>query len=282
MNGPPLPVETIPRLPATATPEDMVSHLKRHGCCIVERLIDKDTVRAINEELAGPVAATPASKFPAPGQKTRRTGALIALSPHAHGLIAHPTVTGAARLLLKEHSRTIQLAVTQHISVDPGEQRGALHRDECAWDLPPFAEPIEVEMSTLWALDDFTSENGATLIAPGSHVQPGDPESFETKTVAAEMPAGSVAIYTGRTVHGSGANATGQARRAAHITYCVDWLRQKENQFLAVPPEIARTLDPELQALAGYAMGAFALGYTRNFEDPRVALFPDRSLPLGG
>jgi ectoine hydroxylase-related dioxygenase (phytanoyl-CoA dioxygenase family) len=77
-----------------------------------------------------------------------------------------------------------------------------------------------------------------------------------------------VAIHTGRTVHGNGGNLTGHARHAVHITYCTDCLRQKENQFLTVPLEIARRLDPELQAIRWFAVGGFAPGDTRSFEDP--------------
>ncbi|MGE0385424.1 MAG: phytanoyl-CoA dioxygenase family protein [Gammaproteobacteria bacterium] len=272
----------IPRLDSGSAAEAIVHHLQRDGCCIVERLIDVATIRAVNEDLAPHVAATLPSHFEASGRRTRRTGALIAKSRASHAILAHPAVTAAARLLLQPCSRTIQFAVTQHISVDPGERDGALHRDECAWDLPPFAVPLEVELSTIWALDDFTAENGATRIAPGSHRGDAAVESFAAMTLPAEMPAGSVAIYTGKTVHRSGANRSDAPRRALHVTYCADWLRQKENQFLSTPPEIARDLDPDLRALAGYAMGAFMLGYTRNFEDPQVALYPERYMPLGG
>ena len=50
-----------------------------------------------------------------------------------------------------------------------------------------------------------------------------------------------------------------------NITYCLGWLRQEENQYLSCPPHIAKDLDPELQALLGYTMGNYALGY---YSDP--------------
>jgi hypothetical protein len=46
-----------------------------------------------------------------------------------------------------------------------------------------------------------------------------------------------------------------------NITYTLGWLRQEENQYLSCPPEIARTFSPELQALLGYSMGGYAMGY---------------------
>jgi ectoine hydroxylase-related dioxygenase (phytanoyl-CoA dioxygenase family) len=272
----------LPRLDRGAQIGDVLACLRESGACIVEQLVDKEQVLAINAQLAGPVADTPCSPFAGPGNRTRRTGSLVVHSPAAHAMISHPLIIGAATELLAPRSGQIQLAVTQHICVEPGEMAGGLHRDDCAWDLPPFAEPREVEVSTLWALDDFHASNGATLMAPASHRSGAEPEQFSSSLIPAEMPAGSVAIYTGRFVHGSGANRTDRPRRAAHVTYCTDWLRQKENQFLCITPEIARNLSPQMQALVGYAMGGFMLGYTRNFEDPRVAIDPGLYLPLGG
>ena len=75
------------------------------------------------------------------------------------------------------------------------------------------------------------------------------------------MDAGSVLLYTGTVFHGGGENRSDGDRTGLNITYALGWLRQEENQYLSCPPEIARTLDPELQALIGYSMGQYALGY---------------------
>lgn len=64
-------------------------------------------------------------------------------------------------------------------------------------------------------------------------------------------------------------------RRALNVDYCIGWLRQEENQYLAVPPELAKTLPEDMQRLIGYDFGAASLGYVREFEDPRVALYPE-------
>ncbi len=60
---------------------------------------------------------------------------------------------------------------------------------------------------------------------------------------------------------GGGANISDQDRIGLNITYALGWLRQEENQYLSCPPEIAKDFDPELQAMLGYAMGSYALGY---------------------
>ncbi len=75
------------------------------------------------------------------------------------------------------------------------------------------------------------------------------------------MKAGSVLIYSGSVIHAGGENRTADDRIGINITYCLGWLRQEENQYLSCPPAIARKLDPKLQALLGYSMGSYALGY---------------------
>jgi len=70
-----------------------------------------------------------------------------------------------------------------------------------------------------------------------------------------------VLVYTGSVIHGGGANVSNADRMGINITYALGWLRQEENQYLSCPPEIAKDLDPRLQALIGYTMGSYALGY---------------------
>jgi hypothetical protein len=73
--------------------------------------------------------------------------------------------------------------------------------------------------------------------------------------------AGSVLIYSGSVFHGGGENRSDGDRIGINLTYMLGWLRQEENQYLGCPPELAKTLSPELSSLAGYAMGQYALGY---------------------
>lgn len=83
-----------------------------------------------------------------------------------------------------------------------------------------------------------------------------------------EMRRGSVLFYDGKVLHGGGANRSDGVRRGVNITYSVGWVRQEENQFLACPAEIARTLDDDLLRMMGYQQGAFALGYVGDQQDP--------------
>lgn len=64
-------------------------------------------------------------------------------------------------------------------------------------------------------------------------------------------------------------------RLGLNLTYNLSWLRQEENQYLACPAEIARTLPVELLRLMGYARGAYALGYVGDLRDPIEVVRPD-------
>jgi ectoine hydroxylase-related dioxygenase (phytanoyl-CoA dioxygenase family) len=148
-----------------------------------------------------------------------------------------------------------------------------IHRDELVWvHLPkPHAE---VQLASVIALVDFTADNGATRVVPGSHRWEADRVATDDEIVAAEMPAGSAVIYLGSTMHFGGANVTAdESRRGMHVSYCVGWLRTEENQYLATPLDVVRSLPRESQELLGFAahdavaVGGGYLG-TVDVQDP--------------
>ena len=125
------------------------------------------------------------------------------------------------------------------------------------------------------AMTDFTALNGATRLIPGSNHYEDRLELTEADTEAAEMTKGSVLFYTGAIYHGGGANCSDATRVGINITYNRSWLRQEENQYLAVPLEVARTLPADLLRLIGCARGAYALGYVDDLRDPIEVVRPD-------
>src|SRR5262249_12787153 len=140
----------------------------------------------------------------------------------------------------------------------PGEIAQVLHRDRMAWS---HLKDIEPQLNTIWALSDFTATNGATRGCPGSQLWPKGRKPAPEDVAVAEMKVGSALVYTGSVYHGGGANESEAPRLGLNLTYCLGWLRQEENQYLACPPEIARTFEPKLAALMGYANGGNGLGF---------------------
>jgi ectoine hydroxylase-related dioxygenase (phytanoyl-CoA dioxygenase family) len=104
----------------------------------------------------------------------------------------------------------------------------------------------------MWAIDDFTEANGATHVVPGSHLWVERTPATDEPVSRAVMPAGSLMFFLGSVFHGGGANTTGQPRLGVILEYLAGWLRQQENQYLAVPRDTARALPEQLQRLLGY------------------------------
>ena len=253
-----------------ADPVEVSDHLRRYGYAIVDDVADAATMDRLETEAMPYIETSDAGRDEYDGRFTRRTGALVARCPTARELIMHPVVVGTVGHFLS-HVSTVQLHLTQIISVEPGETRQKLHRDEMAFDFFPFGADYHVQCNTMWALTDFTAANGATHILAGTS-RLDDAESAGMPDAQAEMSRGSVLFYDGKVLHGAGANTSSAVRRGVNITYAVGWVRQEENQYLACPPEIARTLDDDLLRMMGYTQGAFALGYVGDQTDPLAAL----------
>jgi len=257
----------IPRFEASASAESIAAGLADAGCAIVERLVPAARLDDARRELAPYIEATPTGADDFGGKRTRRTGGLVARSPVCRELVAHPLVQNVVGRVLA-HATNYQLHLTQVIAIGPGEPAQLIHRDQWAFDFFPFPPGYEVQCNTIWAMNDFTEQNGATRVIPGSH-ELADKLQFEEKdTVPAVMPAGSVVFYTGSLYHGGGANRSDHVRYGLNLTYTLGWLRQEENQYLSVPHDIARTLPDSLLKLIGYQRGAYALGYVDDVRDP--------------
>jgi ectoine hydroxylase-related dioxygenase (phytanoyl-CoA dioxygenase family) len=261
----------IERLPASTSSERVHEVLLRDGCAVVERLVPEETMRAALAELARWLDATPAGRDDFAGRRTRRTGGLVARSRTCRELIQHPLVLATTKELLAG-ATSFQLHLTQVIAIGPGEPGQPIHRDQWAFDFFPFPKGYEVQCNTIWAMTDFTAENGATRVIPGSHLYEDKLELKHDDCEAAEMPAGSVFLYTGAVYHGGGANRSERTRYGLNLTYARSWLRQEENQYLSVPHDVARELPDELLKLIGYRRGAYALGYVDDVRDPLEVL----------
>jgi hypothetical protein len=261
-------------LPATATAEEVVELLKRDGACIVDNLVAPEEMDRIIDEMKPWFDATPFGPDEFSGKRTRRTGGLVARSPKAREIVMHPLVLGASEKLL-DHSMSFQLHLTQMIAIGPGEPAQPVHRDQWAFDFFPFPKGTDVQCNTIWAMTDFTEENGGTRVIPGSnHFD--DKMKFKLEdTIAVEMKKGSVLFYSGSVYHSGGPNRSDMTRIGLNITYNVSWLRQEENQYLSVPFDIAATLPIDLLRLIGYRRGAYALGYVDDLRDPIEVVRPD-------
>lgn len=252
---------SIQRLPASgATTKDIIANIKRDGAVIVTGLMSEEIAWQIYSETINYVRHAPVGNDTFTGSHTTRTGALVARSSGCCELVTNSQILDVANEFLKPYCDRVQLHLTQIIRIKPGQPEQVLHRDRQAWGkfLPDTIEP---QLNTIWALTEFTQANGATQVVPGSQDWELTRRARKDEIVYAEMPRGSVLIYSGSVIHGGGRNSSADERLGINLTYSLAWLRQEENQFLSCPPDVAASLDSKVQELLGYTMGSVACGY---------------------
>jgi ectoine hydroxylase-related dioxygenase (phytanoyl-CoA dioxygenase family) len=265
---------------ADIAPVDIAAILREDGCVIISDLVSPRIMDQVTAELEPYITATNSGQTEFLGHATRRTGALIARSPSARTLVAHPTILDTLDVVLGHQGSTFQVDLTQLVDIGPGEPAQMIHRDQWSFDHFPFPTGFEAEIGTMWAVTEFTEEMGATRVIVGSNRWEEDPSEVDPAlTAGAVMAKGSVLIYLGSIFHGGGANTTDVHRVGINVGYSLGWLRQEENQYLACPPEIARTLPEGLLRLMGYQRGSFALGYVDDMREPLDWLYERASAP---
>ena len=253
----------LARLTGTDSIGDVVAALREDGAVVIEAMLDADLLDRFNAEIDPLLAgARPdhdqAFINPAVawffGERTRHvTGVASKSRVFATEILAHPMFVGVCDDILGPSCARYQLNLAHVLDRGPGAEQQFLHRDELVWVHVPRPHP-ELQVASMIALVDFTADNGATRIAPGSHRWPVDRRAEPGELVAAEMPAGSAIIYLGSTTHAGGANTTAdQWRRGMHVSYVLGWLRTEENHYLTTPPDVARGLPRQAQELLGYA-----------------------------
>ncbi|MEQ1818926.1 MAG: phytanoyl-CoA dioxygenase family protein [Terricaulis sp.] len=250
--------------------------LMREGYVILPGAISPLKARSISAALAPHLAATPKCVGDFYGWKTTRVGGLLAKAPGTQELVLHPDVLAITRAALQASCDCIQLNLTQAIRVHPQERAQAPHRDEEMWPHEPKLRPWLINV--MWPLTAFTEENGATRLWPGSHTDVLDRNIDPARSIAAEMAPGDALVFLGALTHGAGANRSSAPRDGIIVSYCLGWLKQYENQFLAYRPAVARSFPESLQRLIGYQMHRPNLGGWEG-RDPICALDDEQSLP---
>lgn len=276
-----------------ATLQRDLETLRAQGYVMIESLLGAAALAEIKAALA-PHLSRHVGRNDFEGRKTERVYALAAKGHPFADMALHPRVLALLDALLMPN---YLLSASQAIHIHPGETAQPLHTDDSFYPLPRPRSAVSI--STIWAIDPFTEENGATRIIPGSHAW-GDellqdsvgPDHFSPESgyrdvgqyagrerrtdyelVTAAMPAGSVIVFAGTLWHGGGANRSAAPRLAISHQYCEPWARPQENYFLAVEPTIAAGLHPRLRAMLGYSIHPPFMGHVQGRH-------PEKYLPI--
>ncbi|HWL88335.1 MAG TPA: phytanoyl-CoA dioxygenase family protein [Polyangiaceae bacterium] len=242
-----------------ATLAEHLERIERDGYTIVEQAIEPELVAELSadlERLERELDAAPAKNL-FEGTRTVRIYNLLARGKLYERVPVHEKVLPIVEKVLDKGCLVSSLS---SVAIGPDEVAQPIHSDD---QIIPLGKPhAPIICNTMWALTDFTADNGATRLIPGSHKRDRSPElGAAYETVAAEMPRGSVLVFNGSLWHGGGANRTGARRVGIATNYCAGFIRQQENQQLGIPLEIARGFSPRLRKLVGYGIYRGLIGH---------------------
>jgi len=276
-----------------------VDHIHAYGYAVIDRLLSDSDLCAIRDALAPHLGRERFGRNPFEGLRTERVYTLPALGKIFADLIEHPRILAICDAFLAPN---YLLTAAQAIRIHPGEAPQAVHYDDSFY---PFPRPRPaISLATIFAIDAFTPENGATEIIPGSHrwddevpqgvvsardfaqrttygrglvnpdselmrVTPPERQRQDVRLEPVIMAAGSVVVFLGTLWHRGGANRSEMPRLAVSTQYCEAWARQQENFTLAVPREVARGLSERVLELLGYNIHPPFMGHVGGLHPKR-------------
>jgi len=232
------------------TVDEHLAEIASDGYTVVHDVFDADRAESLIDELdrlERELAVAPADNS-FEGTATVRIYNLLARGESFESIALEPAVLPIVDGVLSPECLVSSLS---SIVIGPGETSQPIHADDQAM---PLGKPhVPTVCNTMWALTDFTEENGATRVIPGSHLADHSPTfGRHYDSVPAEMPRGSVLVWHGSLWHGGGANQTDERRYAIAMNYCAGWIRQQENQQLGIPLDVVRSFPTRLQRLCGF------------------------------
>lgn len=220
--------------------------LMREGYIIIEGLLSQMQIADIKRDMTALLDHKGRNSFE--GLSTQRIYDVLSKTRVTDRLADHPRILG---LFDKLFQPNFLLSQSQVINILPGEVAQTLHYDDGFYKIPRPRQPLGA--ATIWAIDDFTEENGATVLVPKSHEIGMEAPDIEG-TISAVMSAGSVVVFLGTLWHGGGANRSDLPRMAVTHQYCEAYMRQQENYLLELSKDVVRELSPEIRSLVGYSV----------------------------
>ncbi|WP_407686733.1 phytanoyl-CoA dioxygenase family protein [Mycobacterium sp. HUMS_1102779] len=230
-----------------ATVDADLAALDRDGYLVWENLLSAGECAQIRDAVRPGLGHTGRNSFE--GRRTQRIYSLLSRTRVCDRLVDNPRVLAVLdRLLMPNYL----LSALQAINIQPGEAAQLAHHDDGFYPIPRPRAPLAA--ATIWAIDDFTADNGATVLFPGSHRWGKRRPGPDDRALPVVMPAGSCVFFVGTLWHGGGANTTTRDRLAVTAQYCQPWLRPMEAFTLSVPRETARAVSDDIRRMLGYSI----------------------------
>ncbi|GGN75397.1 phytanoyl-CoA dioxygenase family protein [Nocardia rhizosphaerihabitans] len=234
----------------------------RDGYVILPDLLTPDELDDIRESVRPLLDRHGRNQFE--GHTTQRVYSVLNKTASCDRIADHPRVLALLdRLFLPNYL----LSMLQVINILPGEQAQMLHTDDGFYPIPRPRAALGA--ATIWAIDDFTADNGATDIIAGSH-RWGDRLPAESDREPVVMSAGSCVFFLGTLWHGGGANRSDRSRLAVTAQYCEPWLRPQEAFTLSTTRDTARRVSEDLRRMLGYSIHPPFIGQVDGMHPKRL------------
>jgi ectoine hydroxylase-related dioxygenase (phytanoyl-CoA dioxygenase family) len=238
---------------AAADEASILGELDEQGYCVIPGVLDADEIASVHdaiERAAHEDDRSGEASLYGPGDVNRRIWALLNRGEEFIRLGTHPLALSILRARMGADILLTNL--TANITAPGGDREiGRMHTDQ---SFLPEPMPYLLAMNVTWFIDDFTEENGATLIVPGSHKVATFPPFDLAPSAPAQLtgPAGSMAVLDGRVHHATGLNRTrDRKRRGVIATYSPPFIRSQENWCRSLDPDVLER-HPELAALTSF------------------------------
>jgi ectoine hydroxylase-related dioxygenase (phytanoyl-CoA dioxygenase family) len=226
----------------------MLEALEREGYVVMREVLSGGEIAALVDALRLFEEAQPTGRNNFEGERSKRVYSLAGKGDVFLRLAEQPDVVAVLDAVLMPNWL---LSTMQSIRLFPGETPQPWHADDTFYPVPRPHAPLAI--SVIWALEDFTADNGATeLIAQSHRWAEEHPDDLPRDVVRAIMPAGSALVFDGALWHRGGENRSQDTRLCISPQYCQPWLRPQESQLLIVPPERARGCSPRARSMLGY------------------------------
>ncbi len=231
------------------------SQLDQSGILLLKDVINSDITLQLRErilELATADQKAGKGHTYLPDERAQRVWNLIDKGEIFEETIQNPTMLAAMEYLLGADCTLSSF--TANI-LYPGAIDAGLHIDFPLSSLPTPRPSFPMVANSVWLLDDFTAENGATSCVPGSHKRletlPETGVEYRDKQQICGSR-GSVLIVNGAIWHGSSENRSGAPRVALLGFFCRSILKPQQDHINLVSDEVIERATPTLKRLLGF------------------------------
>jgi ectoine hydroxylase-related dioxygenase (phytanoyl-CoA dioxygenase family) len=121
-------------------------------------------------------------------------------------------------------------------------------------DFPRHMNGYMASVNAMLAIDEFTAENGGTLVVPGTHQRPGAPDRdyLEASAIPVQCPAGAMIVFDSTLWHAAGRNMTDRDRVAINLMFTRSFFKQQVDYVRALGDELVLAQPPRVQQLLGW------------------------------